>query len=36
MSLPPLAAWEYMYDENTYPEGKHTLELLKKGVEWVN
>jgi coproporphyrinogen III oxidase len=35
MSLPPLAAWEYMYDENSYPEGKNTLELLKKGVEWV-
>ena len=35
MSLPPLAAWEYMYDENSYPEGKKTLELLKKGVEWI-
>jgi coproporphyrinogen III oxidase len=36
MSLPPLASWEYMYDENSYPEGKKTLDLLKKGVEWVD
>jgi len=36
MSLPPLASWEYMYDENSYPEGKKTLDLLKKGVEWTD
>ncbi|MHA8050120.1 oxygen-dependent coproporphyrinogen oxidase [Aquirufa sp. ROCK-SH2] len=35
MSLPPLASWEYMYDENSYPEGKKTLDLLKKGVVWI-
>jgi coproporphyrinogen III oxidase len=36
MSLPPLASWEYMYDENTYPEGKRTMDLLKKGIDWEN
>ncbi|MHA8066895.1 oxygen-dependent coproporphyrinogen oxidase [Aquirufa sp. ROCK2-A2] len=35
MSLPPLASWEYMYDENAYPEGKKTLALLRKGVDWI-
>lgn len=35
MSLPPLASWEYMYDENAYPQGKTTLELLRKGVDWI-
>lgn len=36
MSLPPLASWEYMYDEKTYPEGKQTFELLKKNIDWIN
>lgn len=36
MSLPPLASWEYMYDEKTYPEGKQTFDLLKKNIDWIN
>lgn len=36
MSLPPLASWEYMYDDKTYPEGKQTFELLKKNIDWIN
>jgi coproporphyrinogen III oxidase len=35
MSLPPLASWEYMYDASGYPEGQKTLDLLKKGIDWV-
>jgi coproporphyrinogen III oxidase len=36
MSLPPLASWEYMYDEKSYPEGNKTLDLLKKNIDWIN
>jgi len=36
MSLPPLASWEYMYDNKSYPEGKQTLDLLKKNIDWIN
>jgi len=35
MSLPPLASWEYMHDASTYPEGQKTLDLLKKGIDWL-
>ena len=35
MSLPPLASWEYMHDVSGYPEGQQTLDLLKKGIDWV-
>jgi coproporphyrinogen III oxidase len=35
MSLPPLASWEYMYDASGYPEGQRTLDLLKKGIDWL-
>lgn len=35
MSLPPLAGWEYDYEPPmNSPEGK-TLQLLKKGINWV-
>ena len=35
MSLPPLAGWEYDYEPpKNSPEGK-TLQLLKKGINWV-
>lgn len=35
MSLPPMAAWEYMYDSQVFPEGQKTFDLLKKGINWV-
>jgi coproporphyrinogen III oxidase len=35
MSLPPLASWEYMYDAGGYPAGQETLDLLKKGIDWL-
>jgi coproporphyrinogen III oxidase len=35
MSLPPMAAWEYMYDPNVFPEGQKTFDLLKKGIDWI-
>jgi coproporphyrinogen III oxidase len=35
MSLPPLASWEYMHDASGYPEGQQTLDLLKKGIDWL-
>lgn len=35
MSLPPMAAWEYMYDPKVFPEGQTTFDLLKKGIDWI-
>lgn len=35
MSLPPMAAWEYMYDSKVFPEGQATFDLLKKGIDWI-
>jgi coproporphyrinogen III oxidase len=35
MSLPPIAAWEYMYDPKVFPEGQATFDLLKKGIDWI-
>lgn len=35
MSLPPMAAWEYMYDSKVFPEGQVTFDLLKKGIDWI-
>jgi coproporphyrinogen III oxidase len=35
MSLPPMAAWEYMYDPQVFPEGQKTFDLLKKGINWI-
>jgi coproporphyrinogen III oxidase len=35
MSLPPLASWEYMHDASGYPDGQMTLDLLKKGIDWL-
>jgi hypothetical protein len=30
-----MASWEYMYDSSQFPEGQKTLDLLKKGVDWL-
>ncbi|MEQ9467172.1 MAG: oxygen-dependent coproporphyrinogen oxidase [Ekhidna sp.] len=35
MSLPPEAKWEYEHQPETDLQ-KETLELLKKGIDWVN
>jgi coproporphyrinogen III oxidase len=35
MSMPPMASWEYMHDSSQFPEGQKTLDLLKKGVDWL-
>ena len=35
MSLPPMAAWEYMYDPKVFPEGQATFDLLKKVISWI-
>ena len=35
MSMPPMASWEYMYDSSQFPEGQKTINLLKKGVDWL-
>ncbi|MEZ4919603.1 MAG: oxygen-dependent coproporphyrinogen oxidase [Saprospiraceae bacterium] len=35
MSMPPFASWEYMHKiEENSPEA-HTLQLLKKGIDWI-
>ena len=34
MSLPPEANWEYSHQPETQQQ-KETLELLKKGIDWV-
>ena len=35
MSMPPMASWEYMHNSSQFPQGQHTLDLLKKGVDWL-
>jgi coproporphyrinogen III oxidase len=35
MSMPPMASWEYMHDSSQFPQGQKTLDLLKKGVDWL-
>jgi coproporphyrinogen III oxidase len=35
MSMPPFASWEYMHDASKYPAGQQTLDLLRKGVDWL-
>ena len=35
MSLPPQANWEYNYQPEKGSEEEKTLELLKKGIDWV-
>jgi hypothetical protein len=30
-----MAAWEYMYDAQVFPEGQKTFDLLKKGINWI-
>ncbi|MBL7916854.1 MAG: coproporphyrinogen III oxidase, partial [Bacteroidia bacterium] len=36
MSLPKFASWEYNYLPETNSEEFKTLELLKKGVNWLS
>ncbi|MCX8079650.1 MAG: oxygen-dependent coproporphyrinogen oxidase [Bacteroidia bacterium] len=36
MSLPPLAAWKYNYIPEKHSEEFKTLELLKKGINWID
>jgi coproporphyrinogen III oxidase len=36
MSMPPLAQWEYAHVPEEGSKEKRTLELLKKGVDWVD
>ena len=36
MSMPPLAQWEYANEPEEGSKEKRTLELLKKGVNWVD
>lgn len=35
MSMPPIAAWEYQYQAVSGSEEEKTLNLLKKGINWV-
>jgi coproporphyrinogen III oxidase len=35
MSLPQLASWEYAVEFDEESAEAHTLNLLKKGVDWV-
>jgi len=35
MSLPPMAVWAYDYQPNEGTKEAHTLELLKKGINWL-
>ncbi|MEM7103765.1 MAG: oxygen-dependent coproporphyrinogen oxidase [Bacteroidota bacterium] len=36
MSLPPLASWTYDYQALPGSEEENTLNLLKKGIDWIN
>ncbi len=36
MSLPPLANWEYNFNPDVSSPEYETIEMLKKGVDWVN
>lgn len=35
MSMPPIAAWEYQYQALSGSEEEKTLNLLKKGINWL-
>lgn len=35
MSLPPQANWSYQHDTSHDVEAKETLELLRKGIDWL-
>jgi coproporphyrinogen III oxidase len=35
MSLPPTAQWLYNYQPEPGSEEQKTMDLLKKGIEWV-
>ncbi len=35
MSLPPMAGWEYDYDPPKNSKEGQTLQLLKKGINWI-
>jgi coproporphyrinogen III oxidase len=36
MSLPPMAHWEYDFRPEAGSKEQHTLDLLTKGINWVN
>ncbi len=36
LSMPPEASWEYMHDPKEGSAEAQTLELLKKGIDWIN
>ena len=36
MSLPPLASWKYNYSPEQNSPEYDTLQLLKKGINWIN
>jgi coproporphyrinogen III oxidase len=35
MSLPPQAEWHYNYQVQPGSKEEQTLQLLKKGIDWV-
>ncbi len=35
MSLPPMASWQYNYQPGKGSEEENTLNLLKKGINWI-
>ncbi len=36
VSLPPMASWEYNFQVEKFSEEENTLNMLKKGIDWVN
>lgn len=36
MSMPPVAEWTYMYEPQVGSREQQTLDLLRKGIDWVN
>lgn len=36
MSLPPVAQWEYCFEVEQGSPEEHTLNLLKKGIDWLS
>lgn len=36
MSMPPMASWVYNYQATANSKEEHTLNLLKKGINWID
>jgi len=36
VSMPPVANWEYNFQPTENSAEWHTLQYLKKGIDWVN